>query len=58
MFQLLGAGQQKTIIVSGYSESGRVKEAERSGVDGFIQKPYKVNDISILLNKLLSNGEK
>jgi two-component system, cell cycle sensor histidine kinase and response regulator CckA len=32
--------QQKTIIVSGYSESERVKEAQRLGAGAYVRKPY------------------
>ena len=31
---------QKTIIASGYSESDRVKKAQKLGVAGYIKKPY------------------
>lgn len=44
---------QKTIIVSGYSRSDRVKEAERLGVNGFMQKPYDLDDIMITLHSVL-----
>ena len=48
---------QKTIIVSGYSESDRVKEAEELGVNGFIKKPYTMDDIKKILLKVLVDGE-
>lgn len=44
---------QKTIIVSGYSESDRVKEAEKLGVNGFIQKPYKIEEIGLKIRAVL-----
>jgi len=44
---------QKTIIVSGYSESDRVKEAEELGVEGFIQKPYKMDEIGMTIQAVL-----
>ena len=44
---------QKTIIVSGYSESRRTKEAEELGVDGFIQKPYNLDDIGESISRVL-----
>ena len=47
---------QKTIIVSGYSESDRVKEAESLGLDGFIQKPYKIDEIGQLIQTVLGNS--
>ena len=36
---------QKAIIVSGYSESIRVKKARRLGVGGYLKKPYSLKDI-------------
>jgi len=44
---------QKTIIVSGYSESDRVKEAQELGVEGFIQKPYKMDEIGKTIQSVL-----
>ena len=46
---------QKTVIVSGFSESNRVKEAEELGVNGFIQKPYKINDIGMIIQTVLKS---
>ena len=37
--------EQKAIIVSGYSESIRVKKARRLGVGGYLKKPYSLKDI-------------
>jgi YesN/AraC family two-component response regulator len=31
---------QKAVIASGYSESGRVKEAQKLGAGAYIKKPY------------------
>jgi len=45
---------QKTIIVSGYSESDRVKEAGELGVEGFIQKPYSIDEIGLKIQDVLS----
>ncbi len=36
---------QKTIIVSGYSEKGHVLEAQKLGVNKFIRKPYTIETI-------------
>jgi len=47
---------QKTIIVSGYSESDRVKEAKSLGIKDFIQKPYKLNEIAEKIQKVLSGN--
>ena len=48
--------EQKTIIVSGYSESDRIKEAELLGVKGFIQKPYKMREIGVMLQDVLGGN--
>ena len=47
---------QKTIIVSGYSESDRVKEAEELGLNSFIQKPYKINEIGLTIQNVLGKN--
>jgi len=39
------APEQRAIIVSGYSESIRVKKARRLGVGGYLKKPYSLKDI-------------
>jgi len=49
--------EQKTIIVSGYSESERVKEAERLGVNGFIQKPYTISDMGPRIKAVFSDSK-
>ena len=36
---------QKAIIVSGYAETGRVKEARKLGVGKYIRKPYSLDKI-------------
>jgi DNA-binding NtrC family response regulator len=36
---------QKTIIASGYSETGRVKEAQRLGATSYVKKPYLLDKI-------------
>ena len=47
---------QKTIIVSGYGESDRMKQAEKLGVNGFIQKPYKIDKIGRIIQIILGNS--
>ena len=37
--------RQKTIIASGYSETGRVREAQSLGVGRYLQKPYTLEQI-------------
>jgi CheY-like chemotaxis protein len=36
---------QKAIIVSGFSETGRVREAQRLGAGAYVKKPYSLNRI-------------
>ncbi|MFH1488859.1 MAG: ATP-binding protein [Pseudomonadota bacterium] len=42
---------QKAIIASGFSETARVKEAERLGVGKYIKKPYTLENIGIAVRK-------
>jgi len=44
---------QKTIIASGYSETGRVKEAQKLGVGEYIKKPYTLEKIGIAVKEEL-----
>jgi len=44
---------QKTIIVSGYSQSDRVKEALALGVGKYLQKPYSLTGISTAVTEVL-----
>jgi len=44
---------QKAIIVSGYSESERVKEAMRLGAGGYVRKPYNIKDLARAVRKEL-----
>ena len=51
--------KQKAIIVSGYSETERVKQALELGVGAYIKKPYTVEKInSVLREELNSNNSK
>lgn len=45
---------QKTIIVSGYSETDRVREAQQLGVAHYIKKPYKIESIGQAIRQALS----
>jgi DNA-binding NarL/FixJ family response regulator len=38
--------RQKAIIVSGFSETERVREALKLGVGGYIRKPYALGDLA------------
>lgn len=46
--------QQKAIIVSGFSETARVREALELGIGAYIQKPYTLERIGMALRKVLS----
>jgi CheY-like chemotaxis protein len=39
--------EQKAIIVSGFSETKRVKEAQRLGADSYVKKPYILEKIGV-----------
>jgi two-component system, cell cycle sensor histidine kinase and response regulator CckA len=44
---------QKAIIASGYSETDRVKEAQRLGAGQYIKKPYTLGKIGLAIKKEL-----
>ena len=44
---------QKVVISSGYSETDRIKEALNLGVDGYLKKPYLMNDLKETLKEAL-----
>lgn len=46
---------QKAIITSGYSESDRVREAQRLGAGSYIKKPYIIEEIGLAVKEQLSN---
>ena len=45
---------QKAIIASGFSETERVKEAQRLGAGKYIKKPYTLEKIGMAVKKELS----
>jgi nitrogen-specific signal transduction histidine kinase/ActR/RegA family two-component response regulator len=45
----------KALLSTGYSQSGRAQEILNSGVRGFIQKPYKLNDLLRTVRKSLDS---
>ncbi len=45
--------RQKAIIVSGYTETERVKEAQRLGVGSYIKKPYVMERIGLAVRREL-----
>jgi CheY-like chemotaxis protein len=44
---------QKAIIASGYSESARVKEAQKLGVGAYVKKPYLMEKMAVAVRKEL-----
>ncbi len=46
---------QKAIIVSGFSETKRVKEAQRLGAGEYVKKPYTFEKIAMAVRKELEN---
>ncbi len=46
--------QNKILLTSGYSKNANVSELLNSGAGGYIQKPYKLNELSRMINKLLT----
>ncbi|MDA8140176.1 MAG: ATP-binding protein [Desulfobacteraceae bacterium] len=44
---------QKTIIVSGFSETERVKEAQRLGAGAYVRKPYFIETLGTAIKKEL-----
>jgi len=45
---------QKSIIASGYSETGRVEEIQRLGAGEYIRKPYSIEKIGLAVKKALA----
>ncbi|MGD8973365.1 MAG: PAS domain S-box protein [Desulfobacterales bacterium] len=44
----------KVLLSSGYSINGQVAEILNRGCDGFIQKPFKLNELSFKLREIIS----
>jgi len=44
---------QKAIIVSGFSESKRVREARKLGISAYVKKPYLLENIGIAVREAL-----
>jgi len=44
---------QKAIIVSGYSETERVKEAQRLGAGEYVRKPYQIERIGLAVKNAM-----
>lgn len=46
---------QKSIIASGFSETGRVEELQRLGAGEYIRKPYSIEKIGLAVKKALTS---
>lgn len=46
---------QKAIITSGYSETSRVKEAQRAGAARYLRKPYTIEEIGVAIKNEFEN---
>ena len=44
----------KVLLSSGYSIDGQAAEILNRGCDGFIQKPFKINELSYKLREIIS----
>ncbi len=44
----------KVLIASGYSQSGHAKEIVELGAAGFVQKPFRVHELSRVINGILN----
>ena len=47
--------KQRAIISSGYSETGRVHEAQRLGASAYIKKPYGIRAMGLVVKQALKN---
>ena len=45
--------EQKVVIVSGYSESDKIKEALKLGVKAYLKKPYEIENVARVLQEAL-----
>ncbi len=48
--------RQKTVIVSGFSETARVKAAQKLGAGAYVQKPYVMEKIGLAIRGELMKG--
>jgi CheY-like chemotaxis protein len=45
----------KVLLASGYTEEGQAKEILDSGCNAFIQKPFKIEQLSTMIRKVLDS---
>jgi signal transduction histidine kinase/CheY-like chemotaxis protein len=48
---------QKAIIVSGFSESDRVKSARELGASAYVRKPYTIKELSVAIRAALASDQ-
>jgi YesN/AraC family two-component response regulator len=46
--------KQKAVIVSGFSETDRVREAQKLGVGAYVKKPYVIEKIGMAIRDELN----
>lgn len=49
---------QRAIIASGFSETERVREAQRLGAGGYVKKPYLLENIGLAVRKELDRSQR
>jgi DNA-binding NarL/FixJ family response regulator len=49
--------KQKAIIVSGFSETGRVNEAHTLGAGAYVKKPYVIERLGMAVRKELDGNK-
>lgn len=48
--------QVKALISSGYKDEGKIQEARDMGMCGFLQKPYTMQDLALMVRSVLKTG--
>jgi len=46
--------EQKAIIISGFSENDRVRQALDLGINAYLQKPYTIEQMSMVISRVLA----
>ena len=45
---------QKTVIISGFSENDRVRQALDLGINAYLQKPYTIEQMNLVISRVLA----